>query len=230
MAESDEKENEYYLGLLSFIIGPATTTLQLFFEMKVLKSLDFFIFLEKHKHILFHELHPFTPCCHCQNFSTGSAHRKGLLTKDQFDVLFETDESSEMQSHKRTQGQKLKEPLCLCGVSAKLTTTVDMIDIALLSALIKSCCPPETIPGGSLKWIKDIKQAINYIVHCSSKKMTKLEYDERFSITEQAVSDLAGVVDPFMQKMVKIQISQYKISELSKDTKKNNNESIRRVS
>lgn len=232
MAESDEKKNEHYLRLLSFIIGPATETLQLFFEIKVLNSLDFVIFLEKHKHVLFHELHSFTSCCHCQNFSIRSAHRKGLLTKDQFDFLFETDESYEIQSHKRTQDQKIKEQLCLCGVSAKLTTTVDVIDISLLSALIQSCCPPEIMFRSSLKWIKDINEARNYIAHCPSNKMTKFEFDQQFSVTEQAVLDLAGVVGRVIQKMIKIQISRFKMSELStiKDTIKNSNESIRRVS
>lgn len=230
MNKEEDKKHQFYIRLMTFIIGPATKTLHLFFEIKVLNSLDFFIFLEKHKHILFHELYPTIPCCECTHVSLAASLKKGRLNSTQFELLFETDNGQEDQDHKRTKGQQTKQ-LCLCGVSAKRTATVDVMDITLVSAVVKSCCPPGSISGHP-SWIKNIKETRNYIAHCPSNKITKAEFDKHFAVTEQAVLKLASVIGPVVLKMVKDQISIFKNSELStiKDIIKNSNENIRQVS
>ncbi|CAC5362328.1 unnamed protein product [Mytilus coruscus] len=192
MAEGEEKKKEYHIRLLTFLIGPATEALHLFFEIKVLNSLDFFIFLEKHKHILFHELHPSVSCCECDISSIGESQKRGCLNRSQFNLLFEIDDEREFQGHTKKQGQQIKQ-LCLCGVSAKRTSTVDEMDITLLSAVIKACCPAGSISGNP-KWIEEIRDTRNYIAHCPSDKITKSEFDRRFAIAEQSVLNLASVI------------------------------------
>lgn len=230
MAEGEDQEHEYYLRLLSFITGPALETLHLYFEMKVLNTLDFFSFLEKHKHVLFHELNPSTPCCECQKVHIAAAKKKGHLIDTQFYLLFEKDEGREIQGHKRTQGRQIRQ-FCLCSFSAKRVTTVDMMDITLLSVVINSCCPPGSISGHP-SWIKDIKTTRNFLAHCPNCKITKTEFDQRFTLTEQSVLNLASVVGSTCHKLIKSQISYFQKSELStvRDIIKNSNDSIRQVS
>lgn len=64
-----KRKEEYYIQFLTFVIGPATKVLHLYFEIKVLNSLNFLIFLENNKHVLFHRLYPSIPCCECQPLS-----------------------------------------------------------------------------------------------------------------------------------------------------------------
>ncbi|XP_052059554.1 uncharacterized protein LOC127700194 [Mytilus californianus] len=231
MAEGEEKRKEYFIRLLTFITGPATETLHLYFEIKVLNSLNFFIFLDNHKHILVHALYPSTECCECKTRSLGDIKQISRLTTSQFDLLFETDESKEVHGHKRRKGPQIKQ-ICLCSISAKRTTTVDFMDITLMSAVLKSCCPPGSISGNP-EWIKDIKETRNHIAHSPSDKISKTEYDQKFSLIEESLLKIADVVGPVFLKMTKEKISIFKDSDLStiitKDLKKNNNDNIRQI-
>ncbi|XP_071173118.1 uncharacterized protein [Mytilus edulis] len=229
MAEGEEKKKEYHIRLLTFLIGPATETLHLFFEIKVLNSLDFFIFLEKHKHTLFHEFHSAVPCCECDASCIGDSQKRACLNRSQFNLLFETDDKRECQCLTKKQRKHIKQ-LCLCGVSAKRTSTVDEMDITLLSAVFKTCCPAGSISGNP-KWIEDIRDTRNYIYHCPSDKMTKSEFDRRFAIVEQSVFNLASVVGPVFSKMMKGQISFFKNSDLStiKEFIRSSNDSILQI-
>ncbi|CAG2233164.1 unnamed protein product [Mytilus edulis] len=194
MAEAEESKEEFYLRLLTFVIGPATEVLQLYFEIKVLNSLDFFIFLENNKHVLFHELHPSIPCCECKQVSLATPRKKCRLNEDQFDTLFETDEVQGVEDHKRHERRQIKQ-LCLCSVSAKRTASVDLMDITLLSSVIKSCCQPGSIAGNP-NWIKDIKKTRNFIAHSPRMKITKSVFEQKFALVEQSVLNLASVVGP----------------------------------
>ncbi|XP_052059555.1 uncharacterized protein LOC127700195 [Mytilus californianus] len=213
MAEAEERKEEYYLRLLTFVIRPATEVLQLYFEIKVLNSLDFFLFLENHKHVLFHELNPTIPCCECNKRPLAAPLKKCHLTDTQFDTLFETDKGNEVQDHKRKQGHQIKQ-LCLCSVSAKRKTSVVLMDITLLSSVIKSCCQPWSISGNPY-WIKDIKKTRNFIVHSPCNKISKSEFDQKFALVEQSVLNIASVLGPVHLNMIKRQISIFKNSNLS---------------
>ncbi|CAG2216287.1 unnamed protein product [Mytilus edulis] len=171
------------------------------------------MFLENNKHVLFHELYPSTLCCECTKRSLAAEQKKCRLTELQFDLLFETDRGQEVQGHKRTQNDQIKQ-LCLCGVSAKRKTTVDMMDITLLSAVVKSCCPPGSISGNPT-WIKDIKRTRNFIAHSPCNKITESEFNQRYSLIEKSVLNIASVVGPVFLKLTKAQISSFKDSELS---------------
>lgn len=232
MAEGEEKTKENFIRLLTFITGPATETLHLYFEIKVLNSVDFFMFLDNHKHILVHQfIHPSTECCECKKRSPGDIKQITRLTPSQFDLLFETDESKEIHGHKRTKGPQRKQ-ICLCSISAKQTTAVDCMDITLMSAVLTSCCPPGPISGDP-KWIKDIKEARNHIAHLPSDKISKSEYDQKLSLVEGSLLNIADVAGPMFLKMTKEKISIFKDSDLltiiNKDLKKNNNDNIRQV-
>ncbi|CAG2216288.1 unnamed protein product [Mytilus edulis] len=133
-----------------------------------------------HKHILVHQLHQSTKCCECK---TGDIKQISRLTPVQFDLLFETDERREINGHKRTKGPEIIQ-ICLCSISAKRTTTVDLMDISLMSAVLNSCCPPGSISGNP-KWIKDIKETRNLIAHSPSDKISKSEYVQQFTLIEK---------------------------------------------
>ncbi|VDH99037.1 Hypothetical predicted protein [Mytilus galloprovincialis] len=232
MAEGEEKTKENFIRLLTFITGPVTETLHLYFEFKVLNSVDFVMFLDNHKHTLVHQfIHPCTECCECKTRSPGETKQISRLTPSQFDLLFETDESKEIHGHKRTKGPQRKQ-ICLCSISAKRTTSVDFMDISLMSAVLTSCCPPGSISGNP-KWIKDIKETRNLIAHSPSDKISKSEYDQKLSFVEGSLLNIADVVGPMFLKMTKEKISTFKDSDLltiiNKDLKKNNNDNIRQI-
>ncbi|XP_071173123.1 uncharacterized protein [Mytilus edulis] len=213
MADTDEKEKVYYMRLLTFLLGPATKTLHLYFKMKVLDSLEFYMFLDKHKHILFHELYPTVPCCYCiKNFS-GSSQKRGHLNFTQFCLLFEFIDGQEIQEHKKNQGDRITQ-YCLCNVSARRSVKEDDMDITLLYSVVKSCCQPGTVSGNP-KWIKNIKKARNHIAHCSNPKVSESDFEKIFENIEQNVLNIASVVGRQVLKMIKDQISFFKRSDIS---------------
>lgn len=126
--------------------------------------------------------------------------KKCRLTDTQFNILFETEEGKEPQGHKRKKGHQIKQ-LCLYIVSAKRTTSLDLMDITLLSSVVKSCCKPWSISGNP-KWIKDIKKTRNFIVHSPINEMTKSEFDQRFTLVEHLVLNIASVVGPVFLKII----------------------------
>lgn len=213
MADTDEKEKVYYMRLLTFLLGPATKTLHLYFEMKVLDSLEFYMFLDKHKHILFHELYPTVPCCYCMKHFSGSSQKRGHLNFTQFCLLFEFIDGQEIQEHQKKQGDRITQ-YCLCNVSARRSVKEDDMDITLLYSVVKSCCQPGTISGNP-KWIKNIKKARNHIAHCSNPKVSESDFEKIFENIEQNVLNIASVVGRQVLKMIKDQISFFKRSDIS---------------
>lgn len=229
MADTDEKEKEYFTRLLTFLLGPATQTLHVYFELKILNSLQFFMFLDNHKHILFHELHPDVPCCKCQYQRTTSSQKRGHLYPDQFNLLFESIDGQEIQEHQKKQGERITQ-YCLCNVSAKRSVKEEDMDITLLYSVIKTCCPPGTVSGNP-KWIKEIKKERNFVAHCSSGKVSRSDFERSFENTEKCVLNIAEVVSRQVFKIIKDQISFFKTSDIStvRDLIKSSNDTLTQV-
>lgn len=229
MADTDEKEKEYYTRLHTFLIGPATKTLHLFFEMKILNSLEFFMFLDSHKHTLFHELYPNVPCCKCKNQSFASLQKRGHINESQFNLLFEFIDGQEIPEHQRKQGKRITQ-YCSCNVSARRSVKEDDMDITLLYSVIKTCCLPGTVSGNP-KWIKEIKKERNFLAHCSSPKVSQSEFEKRFKNAEECVLNIAEVIGRQVLKMIKDQISFFKTSNISavQEFIKSSNDTIRQV-
>jgi hypothetical protein len=91
------------------------------------------------------------------------------------------------------------------------------LDISLVYAIVKICCPSI---HENPEWIKDVKDTRNFLAHKSNCRLTKDEYDTRLAIVENATLDLAKVVSSTFYKMIQKQISDFKKDELSSNTVK----------
>jgi hypothetical protein len=207
----DDEEREHYIKLLIFTFGISLDVLHLYFEIKILNKEEFFSFLDRCKHVLFHALHPGVCCCKCRNESIPLSKKTPRLYSAQFKLLFDIEDSTLQCLHNKT-GQH-----CLCKYSASRSVKVDSLDIPLVYAIIKICCPSI---HGNPQWIKDIKDTRNFLAHKSNGRLTKDEYDTRLAIEENATLDLAKVVSSTYYKMIQKQISDFKKDELSSNTVK----------
>jgi hypothetical protein len=201
-----DEEREYYIKLFIFTFGISLDVLHLYFEIKILDKEELFVFLDRCKHVLFHALHPTVSCCECRyGFIPLSVKLPGLF-HDQFNLLFDIEDSTLQCLHNKT-GQH-----CLCKYSASRSVKVDSLDISLVYAIIKICCPSI---HGNPQWIKDIKDTRNFLAHKSNCRLTKDEYDTRLAIVENATLDLAKVFSSTFCKMVQKQISDFKKDNFS---------------
>jgi hypothetical protein len=161
--------------------------------------------------MLFHALHPRVSCCKCSNESIPLPVKSPGLNSAHFKLLFDIEYSTLQCLHNKT-GQH-----CLCKYSASRSVKVDSLDIPLVYAIIKICCPSI---HRNPQWITDIKDTRNFLKHKSNWRLTKDEYDTRLAIVENATLDLAKVVSSSFCKMVQKQISDFKKDKLSSNTVK----------
>ena len=197
----DDAEREHYTKLLTFTHGIALDVLHLYFEMKILDKEEFFFFIDRCKHVLFHALHPTVYCCKCRNGSIPLSKKPPTLYSKQFNLLFDIELSTLKCLHNKTVRH------CLCKYSASRSVTVDSLDISLVYAIVKTCCPSI---HGNPKWIKDVKDTRNILAHKSNCRLTKKEYDTWLNTVEKATLDLAKVVGSIILKMIQKQISDFK--------------------
>ena len=207
----DDEEREHFTKLLTFTFGISLDVLHLYFEIKILDKEEFFVFLDRCKHVLFHALHPTVYCCECRNVVIPLSKKPQTLNLDQFKFLFDIENSTLQCLHNKTVQN------CLCKYSASRSIQVDSLDISLVSAIVKTCCP--SIHGNPL-WIKDVKDTRNFLAHKNNCRLTKDEYDTRLNIVEKATLDLAKVVSSKLFKMTEQLISDFKKDKLPSNTVK----------
>ena len=94
----DDEEREHFTKLLTFTFGISLDVLHLYFEIKILDKEEFFLFLDRCKHVLFHALHPAASCCECRSGSTVLSNKPARLFPNQFNLLFLSEESNYMVS------------------------------------------------------------------------------------------------------------------------------------
>jgi hypothetical protein len=207
----DDEEREHYIKLLKLTCGISLDVLHLYFEIKILDKEEFFIFLDRCKHVLFHALHPAVSCCECRNESIPLSQKPPRLYPDQFNLLFNIENSTLQSHHNKTITH------CLCKYSASRSVKVNSLDISLVYAIVKICCPSI---HENPEWIKDVKDTRNFLAHKSNCRLTKDEYDTWLAIVENATLDLAKVVISEVCKMTQKQISDLKKNKLSSNTVK----------
>ena len=220
----DDEERERYTNLLRFTFGISLDVLHHYFEIRVLEKEEFFIFLDRCKHVLFHAVHPTVSCCECRNRSIPLFTKQPILFSVQFNLLFDIKNSTLQCLHNKTVRH------CLCKYSASRSVKVNSLDIPLVYAIVKTCCP--SIHGNS-QWIKDVRDTRNFLAHKSNCQLTKDEYDTRLNTVENATLDLAKVVSSTCLKMLHNQISDFKkdksFSNTVKDLLEGSNDDVYKV-
>jgi hypothetical protein len=206
-----DEEREHYNKLLIFTFGISLDVLRLYFDIKILNKEELFVFLDRCKHVLFHALHPGVSCCECRNESIPLSKKPPRLHPAQFNLLFDI-ENSTLQSHHDKTIQH-----CLCKYSASRSVQVDSLDISLVYAIVKICCPSI---HGNPQWIQNIKDTRNFLAHKNNCRLTKDEYDTWLAFVKNATLDLAKVVGSTICKIVQKQISDFKKDKLSSNTVK----------
>ncbi|XP_052085109.1 uncharacterized protein LOC127722254, partial [Mytilus californianus] len=230
MISMDIEGRKLYFRLLALSLGPAMDVLHLYFETKVLNGLEFYMFLNQHKHVLFHQFIPKIPCCECKKISLAASSKRGNMNNNQFNTLYEPKgQIATAHEHKDCKGN-IKEH-CLCQYTVKQQVSVDCMDISLLHVVIKTCCPVGSIPGDP-NWLNKIKDIRNTLVHHGSCSIDMNEFEDLWKTLEDNVLNHAGVVALTHKKKVKTEIQKLK-EETSldhlKEVVKHSSENIQEV-
>lgn len=226
----DIEGRKLYFRLLTLSLGPAMDVLHLYFETKVLNGLEFYMFLNQHKHVLFHQFIPKIPCCECKKLSLAASNKRGNMNNSQFNTLYEPKgQIATAHEHKDSKGD-IKE-YCLCQYTVKQQTSVDCMDISLMYVVIRTCCPVGSIPGDP-NWLTKIKDIRNALVHHGTCSMEINEFESLWKALEDNVLNYAGVVALTHKKKVKTEIQKLK-EETSldhlKEVVKHSSENIQEV-
>ncbi|CAG2212216.1 unnamed protein product [Mytilus edulis] len=178
-----------------------------YFEREVLDKTTFFLFLDKNKHELFHELIPKISCCECfKSNSIASVSKTGCLDAFQFDLLFDRSACAET-NHEIKRGQKIQQ-YCVCNINPKTVEVADL-DIILIRAVIKACCK-RTLPGNP-SWLKEIKDVRNYIDHIgNSCRISKSDFEEKWIRLETNTLNIALMTGKSFQLMTQKDIHRLK--------------------
>lgn len=210
-AFASDKECCYYTKLLKFTLGIGMDVLHHYFEQKILNSVDFFLFLEKNKHCLFHECYPKLQCCECSKDNLVSS-KKGSLNESQFKLLFDIATVTKMDHYQIGINNEIIKD-CLCRFDAKRSNDVDCMDITLMCAIINSCLN-KSIHGHPDNF-KTIKNTRNVLSHAPGQRISESEFKKLWTETEQAILEIAKTVGNYFAKDTKRKIDAFKKDELS---------------
>ncbi|CAG2195880.1 unnamed protein product [Mytilus edulis] len=183
--------------------------LHLFFETKVLNGTEFYKFLNHHKHILFHQFIPKVTCCECKYLSLAAQFKRGSLNANQFDKLYIRQTVQIVKGHEHKDSNDEIKQHCLCQYSAEQQINVDCMDISLMHAVIKACCPVGSIPGDP-NTLFQIKQIRNKLVHHGSCSMDINEFEDHWKSLEKCVLKYARMVATSYERKVKSEIQRLK--------------------
>lgn len=201
------EQQDFLKRLQQFYGDVVMNVVHVYFEREVLDKTTFSLFLDKHKHELFHEYIPKVPCCEClKSNSIASAFKTSSLGEFQFDLLYDRS-ACVVTNHELKRGQKFKQH-CLCNINPNRVEVADL-DIILIRAVIKTCCK-RTLPGNPL-WLKDIKDVRNYIDHIGNpSRISKSDFDEKWNILETNTLDLATMTGKSFRHLIQMQIQSLK--------------------
>lgn len=200
------EESKFYLQLWAFTTGPAIDVMQMYFECNIIHKIKFETFLNNahNKHVLFHQFVPDISCCECNINSLASAGKKGCLNKKQFDLLFD-ETSSPKLNHEKIQGTKVTQ-YCLCKFSAKISITVDCLDITLFNDMVRHCCPSKL----NALWLKKVKDVRNFLAHVGNGQVVKSDFQTHWHSLEVVTLGFASEVGSKCIKLFTKDISQIK--------------------
>ncbi|VDI77769.1 Hypothetical predicted protein [Mytilus galloprovincialis] len=206
-----DEDERYYMQLLTFTLGIGMEVLHIYFEQKILKEEEFYMFLEKNKHYLFHDFYSDVQCCKCLK----NPSKRGCLNKSQFLKLFDINPLTE-QDHFQTgrHDEIIKD--CLCRIDAKTSNDVDCMDISLMYGIIQSCFLNNRKPfHGNPKFLETIKDTRNFLAHAPCQRISKSDFDSYLAKTEKAILGIARAVGSYVTKVYKRKIDAFKINDIS---------------
>ncbi|VDI42569.1 Hypothetical predicted protein [Mytilus galloprovincialis] len=213
-----DTECGYYMKLITFILGIGMEVLHTYFEQNILNAkehMEFYMFLDKNKHNLFHECYPKVECCNSSQDCLSTASQKGSLTKKQFMLLFEIGPLTKMD-HYKTGNHNYITKDCLCRIIAKQSNVVDCMDISLMYAIIQSCYIKHNIAiHGNPRCIEAIKDTRNFLAHVPSPRISKSEFDTRWAETEQAILEIGSSLGQYFAKVNQKKIEAFKRNDVS---------------
>ncbi|XP_063401814.1 uncharacterized protein LOC134686047 isoform X2 [Mytilus trossulus] len=200
-------QQDFLKRLQQFYGDVVMNVVHVYFEREVLDKTTFFLFLDKNKHELFHELIPRILCCEClKSNSIASVSKTGCLDAFQFDLLYDRSACGET-NHEIKKGQKFQQ-YCICNINPNRVEVADL-DIILIRAVIKTCCK-RTLPGNP-SWLKEIKDVRNYIDHIGNpSRISKSDFDDKWSILEANTIELAAMTGKSFRHLIQMQIQSLK--------------------
>lgn len=185
--------DDRFLRLVAVTLGPALDVAQLYFECGIIplgnfQDLQEFLNDSENKHTLFHECFPNIPCCGCPPNSVHTPSTCGCL-KNQFSKLYDQNNCVNVD-HEKTRGQHITQH-CLCRISAKQSVKVTDMDILMLNAIIRHCCP-ESVCTRVKRWMDDIKKARNTCMHWGGGIFDEAQFDLLWKNVTTAILLCAG--------------------------------------
>ncbi|VDI52825.1 Hypothetical predicted protein [Mytilus galloprovincialis] len=215
-AFTSDKECIYYMKLLTFTLGIGMEVLHNYFEQKILNAMEFYAFLEKYKHYLFHECYPKIQCCECQKQKVlASSAKSGCLNKSQFKLLFDMSPPTETDHYQTGRHNEIIRD-CLCRIEAKSSNEVDCMDITLMWAIITSCFLNNNRSiHGDPRDLYTIKKTRNFLAHATDLRVSEADFNKLWAETEQAILGIASAVGNYFAKANKRKIEEFKSKDLS---------------
>ncbi|XP_076114118.1 uncharacterized protein LOC143082359 [Mytilus galloprovincialis] len=169
---------------------------------------------ENNKHALFHAWHHNKICCQCKK--DGCVQKESMLTKQQFQFMFNNN-GSVPQSHVHKTKRKI---YCLYNIAVNENVSLDVLDVSVANCLLVCGSTPEIVSDlkdkqSILTLMKNIKEKQNEIVHMtSSKHLSDDEFMDKWQEIQIPVVELASVVDSNFYDEIKEEINVLKNENL----------------
>ncbi|XP_076085677.1 uncharacterized protein LOC143056485 isoform X3 [Mytilus galloprovincialis] len=190
-----------YFKIVVLIVETACSVIWNYMKQNILGSLSFesFLNLKEVKHKLVH-VYEKRECCEC---GSDKIIGERLIAKQQLLVLYETDETKRIQSHKEySHGKVIK--VCICNYHAKQNIDIEVLDITLANYIIKRCGKGEK---GLNTWMTQIKDLRNEIFHLSDiKELKDDEFKNKWKIIEGSILGIANLIDKEYAEETKLMI------------------------
>ncbi|CAC5419577.1 unnamed protein product [Mytilus coruscus] len=184
-----ETKNNYF-KIVALIVEIACSVIWKYMEQNILGSSSFESFLnsKKIKHKLVH-VYEQRECCDCVS---DKIKGERLIAKEQLLVLYKSDETKRIQSHKKYSSGRLAK-VCICNYCAKENIDVKVVDITLANYIIKKCGKGE---NGLNEWMTKIQDLRNEIFHLSDiKRLKDDEFGRKLEILQRSILGIANLVD-----------------------------------
>ncbi|XP_071147549.1 uncharacterized protein [Mytilus edulis] len=190
-----------YFKIVVLIVETACSVIWNYMKQNILGSSSFesFLNLKEVKHKLVH-VYEKRECCEC---GSDKIIGERLIAKQQLLVLYETDETKRIQSHKEySHGKVIK--VCICNYHAKQNIDIEVLDITLANYIIKRCGKGEK---GLNTWMTQIKDLRNEIFHLSDiKELKDDEFKNKWKIIEGSILGIANLIDKEYAEETKLMI------------------------
>ncbi|CAC5363156.1 unnamed protein product [Mytilus coruscus] len=184
------QDSDNYFKIVALIVEIACSVIWKYMKQNVFGSTSFesFLNLKKVKHKLVH-VYEQRECCDCVS---DKIKGERLIAKQQLLVLYKSDETKQIQSHKKYVRGKVTK-ICICNYYAKENIDVKVVDITLANYIIQKCGKGEK---GLDNWMKQIQELRNEIFHLSDiKELKDDEFIRKWEILQGSILGIANLID-----------------------------------